>query len=124
MPEIRRQGGMLIGYDGRFSKRWVRPRLRQVASRLRCLVIHGHQWGKWTIDDYDGPGEELEEGGFMPWLSRESHSDEYGERHCERLCGAREQRWPEREAPQFWVDQADAYERAALTESMMGNPWL
>lgn len=60
---------------------WPPPRLRQLARIVRCWWT-GHRWSEWRIDDYDGPGEELDGGGFMPYLSRESRDGEFGMRSC------------------------------------------
>lgn len=79
-------------------KVWVWPRLRQLATRARCL-LSGHQWTDWHIDDMDGPGEHLPDGGWMPLLARTSRPGEFGTRACRRWCGALQTRWPRGTAP-------------------------
>lgn len=78
---------------------WPPPRLRQLLALARCAVI-GHRWGPWQVDDMDGPGEDMGDGAFMPYLSREARADEpWGTRVCRHgswpwRCGTIEHRRP------------------------------
>lgn len=107
IPEVRRDDGTIVGRSSGWSKRWVRPRLGQIWQRFTCWVF-GHDWSPWEEDDYDGPGEELEEGGFMPFCRRLSAPGGYGERTCRRYCGVHEQRYPISDAPIKWAEKVMA----------------
>ena len=110
IPEVRREAPeMIVGRDASFTKRWVGPRLEQTCARVLCWLF-GHCWSSWSVDDYDGPGEELDGSGFMPFCRRESRPDEYGERCCERYCGTHERRFPVFDAPVEWVEKLMAEE--------------
>lgn len=103
LPEIRREDAMLIGYS---QRRIRRSRSRHVRILVVC-VLRGHAWRGWRIDDVDGPGEDLGDGAFMPYFSRESRPGEFGLRTCGRGCGASESRWPEHGAPRAWREAVD-----------------
>jgi hypothetical protein len=89
----------VIVREGRALRRWVLPRLRQWAGRARCAVL-GHEWSPWTVDDMDGPGEDLGDGAFLPYCCRDARRDEpYATRACRRgswpwRCGTTAQRVP------------------------------
>jgi hypothetical protein len=101
LPKLRREGEMIVGRTrGRIARSPMRHHLR----RLACVVV-GHRWSRWSIDDMDGPGEEIGGGGFMPYLSRESKPHEFGTRSCKRLCGTSEARYPLADAPQLWKER-------------------
>lgn len=91
---------------GRSFKRLYRSRIRHLIAWFTCL-LHDHDFGEFTIDDLDGPGELLDEDdpdSFMPWTSRPSKPGEFGIRTCRRRCGAMEVRWPVEEMPGAWRD--------------------
>lgn len=82
-------------------KIWLGPRCGQLVRRLECFV-RGHLWNAWICDDYDGPGEKLEYGGFMPYLLRMSAPGEFGIRACRNDCGAIETRYPMHSTPSLF----------------------
>lgn len=109
LPHIRREDGCLVGTDYA-RKRWGHGRIRQFLTRLRCTIF-GHDYRPWLCDDYEGPGEQLEGGGWMPFCSREAGPQEWGSRGCFRGCGLAEHRWPEEEAPILWFAKLAHQER-------------
>jgi hypothetical protein len=70
------------------------PRLIRIGRATACLLI-GHDWGDWQTDDYDGPGEFMDDDpdSFMPYCSRKARPGEFAIRGCS-CCGITERRWP------------------------------